>query len=132
MEFLYLGTLLNPQGLSGEIATPKSSNASAKISVLLGLSSTSAYQKLGSSELKPLLPHHNFRQRSRNSVVETTMTIMEMAEEKKKFLKVTPFEYAWSENLMFRKAERGCVAFKGFAHNDVTVVFRENVGVATL
>ncbi|KAI3430156.1 Formin-like protein [Psidium guajava] len=71
-EFLYLGTLSNPQGLSGEIATPKSSNASAKISILPGLSSASAYQKLGSPELKPLppLPRHNFRQGSKNSVVE--------------------------------------------------------------
>ncbi|XP_030536446.2 formin-like protein 2 isoform X2 [Rhodamnia argentea] len=71
-EFLYLGTLSNPQGLSGEIATPKSSNASAKISIIPGLSSASAYQKLGSPELKPLppLPRHNFRQRSKNSVVE--------------------------------------------------------------
>ncbi|KAF8014049.1 hypothetical protein BT93_H0015 [Corymbia citriodora subsp. variegata] len=71
-EFLYLGTLPNPQGPSGEIATPKSSNASGKISIIPGLSSASAYQKLGSPELKPLppLPRHNFRQRSKNSAVE--------------------------------------------------------------
>ncbi|XP_056177373.1 BTB/POZ domain-containing protein At2g30600 isoform X2 [Syzygium oleosum] len=51
-----------------------------------------------------------------------------MAEKEKKFLRVAPFECAWSEDLMFREAGRGCVAFEAFARNDVTVVFRENVG----
>ncbi|KAJ4903287.1 BTB/POZ domain-containing protein [Raphanus sativus] len=45
-----------------------------------------------------------------------------------KFLTVAPFECAWSDDLKFREAGRGCVAFDAFAHNDVTVVFRENVG----
>ncbi|KAG2308633.1 hypothetical protein Bca52824_028381 [Brassica carinata] len=44
------------------------------------------------------------------------------------FLTVAPFECAWSDDLKFREAGRGCVAFDAFAHNDVTVVFRENVG----
>ncbi|CAH8282353.1 unnamed protein product [Eruca vesicaria subsp. sativa] len=43
-------------------------------------------------------------------------------------LTVAPFECAWSDDLKFREAGRGCVAFDAFAHNDVTVVFRENVG----
>ncbi|KAH9693811.1 BTB/POZ domain-containing protein [Citrus sinensis] len=52
-----------------------------------------------------------------------------MAEKKeKKFLTVAPFECAWRKDLKFREAGRGCVAFEAFAHNDVTVVFRENVG----
>lgn len=51
---------------------------------------------------------------------------MEMNE--KKFLTVAPFECAWRKDLKFREAGRGCVAFDAFAHNDVTVVFRENVG----
>jgi hypothetical protein len=42
-----------------------------------------------------------------------------------KFLTVPPFECAWREDLKFREAGRGCVAF---ACNDVTLVFRENVG----
>ncbi|KAK3231983.1 hypothetical protein Dsin_003864 [Dipteronia sinensis] len=46
----------------------------------------------------------------------------------KKFLTVPPFECAWRKDLKFREAGRGCVAFEAFAHNDVTVVFRENVG----
>ncbi|XP_057502787.1 BTB/POZ domain-containing protein At2g30600 [Actinidia eriantha] len=46
----------------------------------------------------------------------------------KKFLTVAPFECAWGNNLRFREAGRGCVAFEAFAHNDVTVVFREHVG----
>ncbi|XP_023923175.1 BTB/POZ domain-containing protein At2g30600 [Quercus suber] len=46
----------------------------------------------------------------------------------KKFLTVAPFECAWSKDLKFREAGRGCVAFEAFAHNDVTLVFRENAG----
>ncbi|CAN4094082.1 unnamed protein product [Withania somnifera] len=46
----------------------------------------------------------------------------------KKFLTVAPFECAWPNDLRFREAGRGCVAFDAFAHNDVTVVFREQVG----
>ncbi|XP_027939372.1 BTB/POZ domain-containing protein At2g30600 isoform X2 [Vigna unguiculata] len=45
-----------------------------------------------------------------------------------KFLTVAPFECAWREDLKFREAGRGCVAFEAFACNDVTLVFRENVG----
>lgn len=52
-----------------------------------------------------------------------------MTEKKeKKFLTVAPFECAWRNDLKFQEAGRGCVAFEAFAHNDVTVVFRENVG----
>lgn len=52
-----------------------------------------------------------------------------MVEEKeKKFLTVAPFQCAWRKDLKFREAGRGCVAFDAFAHNDVTLVFRENVG----
>lgn len=39
-----------------------------------------------------------------------------------------PFECAWREDLKFQEAGRGCVAFDAFACNDVTLVFRENVG----
>lgn len=46
----------------------------------------------------------------------------------KKYLTVAPFECAWHKELRFREAGRGCVAFEAFAHNDVTVVFREHVG----
>ncbi|XP_055833872.1 BTB/POZ domain-containing protein At2g30600 isoform X1 [Solanum dulcamara] len=53
----------------------------------------------------------------------------EMMEKKQnKFLTVAPFECAWPNDLRFREAGRGCVAFDAFAHNDVTVVFREQVG----
>lgn len=45
-----------------------------------------------------------------------------------KFLTVAPFECAWHEELRFSEAGRGCVAFEAFAHNDVTLVFREQVG----
>ncbi|KAJ6336675.1 hypothetical protein OIU76_006534 [Salix suchowensis] len=48
--------------------------------------------------------------------------------EEKKFLTVAPFQCAWRKDLKFREAGRGCVAFDAFAHNDVTVVFREKVG----
>lgn len=51
-----------------------------------------------------------------------------MIEKQKKFLTVAPFECAWRKDLRFREAGRGCVAFEAFAHNDVTLVFRENVG----
>ncbi|KAF5739301.1 BTB/POZ domain-containing protein [Tripterygium wilfordii] len=51
-----------------------------------------------------------------------------MENKEKKFLTVAPFECAWRPDLKFREAGRGCVAFEAFAHNDVTVVFRENVG----
>ncbi|OWM67872.1 hypothetical protein CDL15_Pgr010810 [Punica granatum] len=71
-ECLYLGTLPNPSGVSGEIDT-NSSNASGKISIP-GLSSASAYQKLGSPEIKPLppLPRNNFGQKSQNLEVGST------------------------------------------------------------
>lgn len=49
-------------------------------------------------------------------------------EKQKKFLTVAPFQCAWSKDLKFKEAGRGCVAFDAFAHNDVTLVFRENVG----
>lgn len=49
-------------------------------------------------------------------------------EKEKKFFRVAPFECAWRNDLKFREAGRGCIAFDAFAHNDVTVVFRENVG----
>lgn len=48
--------------------------------------------------------------------------------EEHKFLTVAPFECAWRKDLRFREAGRGCVAFEAFAHNDVTLVFREQVG----
>lgn len=49
-------------------------------------------------------------------------------EKQKKFLTVAPFECAWREELRFREAGRGCVSFEAFAQNDVTLVFREQVG----
>ncbi|KAK6939223.1 Farnesoic acid O-methyl transferase [Dillenia turbinata] len=51
-----------------------------------------------------------------------------MVGKKQKFLTVAPFECAWPNELRFREAGRGCLAFEAFAHNDVTVVFREHVG----
>ncbi|XP_017189302.1 BTB/POZ domain-containing protein At2g30600 isoform X2 [Malus domestica] len=51
-----------------------------------------------------------------------------MDKKEKKFLTVAPFECAWRKDLKFRESGRGCVAFEAFAHNDVTLVFRENVG----
>lgn len=51
-----------------------------------------------------------------------------MDKKEKEFLTVAPFECAWRKDLKFREAGRGCVAFEAFAHNDVTLVFRENVG----
>lgn len=49
-------------------------------------------------------------------------------EKHKKSLTVAPFECAWHEELRFREAGRGCVAFEASAQNDVTLVFREHVG----
>ncbi|GMH04663.1 hypothetical protein Nepgr_006503 [Nepenthes gracilis] len=51
-----------------------------------------------------------------------------MVKKHEKFLTVAPFECAWRKELRFREAGRGCVAFEAFAHNDVTVVFREHAG----
>ncbi|KAE8736189.1 BTB/POZ domain-containing protein [Hibiscus syriacus] len=51
-----------------------------------------------------------------------------MEKKEKKFFTVAPFECAWIKDLKFREAGRGCVAFDASAHNDVTVVFRENFG----
>lgn len=51
-----------------------------------------------------------------------------MEKKQKKFLTVAPFECAWCDDLKFREAGRGCVAFDAFAHNDITIVFREHVG----
>ncbi|KAJ3693942.1 hypothetical protein LUZ60_009422 [Juncus effusus] len=50
------------------------------------------------------------------------------AEKKKKFLTVSPFECAWGEELKFREPGRGCVSFEASAQNDVTIVFREQIG----
>ncbi|KAL6011917.1 hypothetical protein ACLOJK_002383 [Asimina triloba] len=52
-----------------------------------------------------------------------------MGEKKhKKSLIVAPFECAWRKELRFKEAGRGCVSFEASAHNDVTVVFREQAG----
>lgn len=51
-----------------------------------------------------------------------------MEKQQKKFLTVAPFQCAWRDDLRFREAGRGCVAFDAFAHNDVTIVFREQLG----
>ncbi|KAG9443198.1 hypothetical protein H6P81_019052 [Aristolochia fimbriata] len=51
-----------------------------------------------------------------------------MGAKMQEFLTVAPFECAWREELRFREAGRGCVSFEAFAHNDVTIVFREEVG----
>lgn len=51
-----------------------------------------------------------------------------MDKKEKNSLTVAPFECAWLKDLRFREAGRGCVAFEASAHNDVTLVFRENVG----
>ncbi|KAG0459264.1 hypothetical protein HPP92_022392 [Vanilla planifolia] len=53
---------------------------------------------------------------------------MEMAQKKQRFLTVAPFKCEWDEDLRFKEAGRGCVAFEAFAQNDVTLVFREQVG----
>uniref|UniRef100_A0A0E0DQ77 BTB domain-containing protein n=2 Tax=Oryza meridionalis TaxID=40149 RepID=A0A0E0DQ77_9ORYZ len=49
-------------------------------------------------------------------------------EEKKRSITVAPFECAWDEEFQFREAGRGCIAFEASAHNDVTLVFREQPG----
>ncbi|KAK8956097.1 BTB/POZ domain-containing protein [Platanthera guangdongensis] len=51
-----------------------------------------------------------------------------MSEKKKRFLTVAPFKCTWNEDLRFKEAGRGCIAFEAFAQNDVTLVFREQVG----
>lgn len=51
-----------------------------------------------------------------------------MEKKQQKFLTVAPFECAWRDDLRFKEAGRGCVAFEAYAHNDVTVVFREQLG----
>uniref|UniRef100_A0A9I9DDE3 BTB domain-containing protein n=2 Tax=Cucumis melo TaxID=3656 RepID=A0A9I9DDE3_CUCME len=51
-----------------------------------------------------------------------------MDKKEKNSITVAPFECAWLKDLRFREAGRGCVAFEASAHNDVTLVFRENVG----
>ncbi|KAI0514074.1 hypothetical protein KFK09_010108 [Dendrobium nobile] len=51
-----------------------------------------------------------------------------MSEKKQRFLTVAPFKCTWNEDLRFREAGRGCIAFEAFAQNDVTLVFREQVG----
>ncbi|KAK6116169.1 hypothetical protein DH2020_008438 [Rehmannia glutinosa] len=56
------------------------------------------------------------------------MSLNIMEKKQNKFLTVAPFECAWRDDLRFREAGRGCVAFDAFAHNDVTVVFREKTG----
>lgn len=54
--------------------------------------------------------------------------LQEMSEKKQRFLTVAPFKCTWNENLRFPEAGRGCIAFESFAQNDVTLVFREQVG----
>ncbi|XP_042448788.1 BTB/POZ domain-containing protein At2g30600-like [Zingiber officinale] len=49
-------------------------------------------------------------------------------EKQKKFLTVAPFKCVWCEELRFREAGRGCIAFEAFAQNDVTLVFRAQAG----
>jgi hypothetical protein len=49
-------------------------------------------------------------------------------EEKKRSITVAPFECAWDEEFRFREAGRGCITFEASAHNDVTLVFREQPG----
>lgn len=51
-----------------------------------------------------------------------------MIEKKESSLTVAPFECAWRKDLKFREPGRGCVIFEAFARNDITLVFRENVG----
>lgn len=62
--------------------------------------------------------------------------IAEILEERRKMEKlnwlviVPPFECQWlvEEELRFREAGRGCVAFEAYADNDVTVVLKEEAG----
>lgn len=49
-------------------------------------------------------------------------------EEKKRSLTVAPFECAWGEGFRFWEAGRGCIMFEASAQNDVTLVFREQLG----
>ncbi|KAG8067672.1 hypothetical protein GUJ93_ZPchr0005g14295 [Zizania palustris] len=49
-------------------------------------------------------------------------------EDKKRSLTVAPFECAWDEEFRFREAGRGCITFEASAHNDVTLVFRQQLG----
>lgn len=49
-------------------------------------------------------------------------------EEKKRSLTVAPFECAWGEEFRFWEAGRGCITFEASAQNDVTLVFREQLG----
>ncbi|CAN6172082.1 unnamed protein product [Urochloa humidicola] len=53
---------------------------------------------------------------------------MGFVEETKRSLTVAPFECAWGEELRFGEPGRGCVAFEASAHNDVTLVFRQQPG----
>lgn len=63
-------------------------------------------------------------------------TIAEIEEERRNMDKwnwlviVPPFECQWlvEEELRFREAGRGCVAFEAYADNDVTVVLKEEAG----
>lgn len=49
-------------------------------------------------------------------------------EDRKRSLTVAPFECAWGEEFRFAEAGRGCIAFEASAQNDVTLVFREQLG----
>uniref|UniRef100_A0A0D9WFC6 BTB domain-containing protein n=1 Tax=Leersia perrieri TaxID=77586 RepID=A0A0D9WFC6_9ORYZ len=51
-----------------------------------------------------------------------------IVEEKKRSITVAPFECAWDEEFRFREAGRGCITFEASAHNDVTLVFRQQPG----
>lgn len=53
---------------------------------------------------------------------------MMTVEEKKRSLTVAPFECAWDEEFRFWEAGRGCITFEASAHNDVTLVFRQQLG----
>ncbi|CAD6338097.1 unnamed protein product [Miscanthus lutarioriparius] len=46
----------------------------------------------------------------------------------KRSLTVAPFECAWGEELRFGEPGRGCIAFEASAQNDVTLVFRHQLG----
>ncbi|TVT99322.1 hypothetical protein EJB05_55322, partial [Eragrostis curvula] len=51
-----------------------------------------------------------------------------LAEETKRSLTVAPFECVWGEEFRFPEPGRGCIAFEASAHNDVTLVFRQQLG----
>ncbi|XP_062227782.1 BTB/POZ domain-containing protein At2g30600 isoform X2 [Phragmites australis] len=53
---------------------------------------------------------------------------MRLVEETKRSLTVAPFECAWGEEFRFGEPGRGCIAFEASAHNDVTLVFRQQLG----